>query len=293
MKRLWTALRYTFAGLRGSILGWGLGLGLYGMMIIPMYETLAGKGDAFQKMVAGYPPEFLAFFGASVNSMLTPGGFLGMYAFSMLPIILGIFSVIAGSSVIVGDEERGRLDLILAHPVGRSMFFLGRTLGLTAGALAIHLLAWLGFSLLLRSSSMGFTMGQMAVPFLPLLVQVLFFSMLALLLSLLLPSRNLAAMTTGALMVISYVVSSMSFMDERLAGAARFMPYHYFQTVMSFEELNLGWLFSLLAISIGMAVAAWYLFLRRDIRLSGEGSWKVFQIFKFRRGMLGIHTRRV
>ncbi len=275
MKRFWTTFRYTFASLRGQILGWGIGIGLYGLMIIPVYDKMAARGEAFQKMIAGYPPEFLAFFGATVKSMLTPAGFLGMYAFSMLPVIVGIFALIAGSGLIAGDEERGRLDLILAHPVGRTSFFFGRVAGLVAGALAIHLLAWLGFCLLLGKSSMGFAMGQMMVPFLPLLAQILFFTMLALLLSLLLPSRNLAAMVTGLVMLASYITASMAFMDEKLASLAKVMPYHYFQTVMSFQELNVGWLFSLLGISVLMAAAAWLLFLRRDIRLGGEGSWRL------------------
>ncbi len=137
MKRLWTTFRYTFRGLRGSILGWGLGLGLYGLMIVPMYERFAGQREQFQQMIANYPPEFLAFFGATVDSMLTPAGFLGMYAFSMLPIIIGIFAVLAGSGLIVSDEERGRLDLILAHPAGRTAFFFGRFLGLLAACAAL------------------------------------------------------------------------------------------------------------------------------------------------------------
>jgi ABC-2 type transport system permease protein len=237
MKRMWTTLRYTFTGLRSQILGWGLGLGLYGLMIVPMYEKFAGQGEQFRQLIANYPPEFLAFFGATVNSMMTPAGFLGMYAFSMLPVIAGIFAVLAGSGLIVSDEERGRLDLILAHPAGRTAFFFGRFLGL--------------------------------------LVQILVYATLALILSLLLPARSLAAMAGGAIMVISYTVSSLAFMDERMATLAKFMPYHYFQTTLSFRELNTGWLFALVGISALMVGAAWLRFIRRDIRLSGEGSWRL------------------
>jgi len=275
MKRLFTTIRYTYTGSRGSILGWGLGLALYGLMIVPMYETFAGQGDQFQQMIANYPPEFLAFFGATVESMLTPDGFLGMYAFSMLPIIIGIFAVLAGSGLIVGDEERGRLDLIIAHPVGRSSFFFGRSLGILAAALSIHILGWLGFSLLLGGSSLGFGWGQMAVPFLTLLVQTVFYVALALMLSMLLPSRNLAAVVSGAVMVTSYLISSMAFMDESMETLAKLMPYHYFQTVLSFQELNLNWLFALLGISAIMVMIAWLRFTRRDIRLSGEGNWRI------------------
>ena len=282
MKRLMTTLRYTFVGLKGQILGWGVGLGLYGLMIVPMYETFAAQGDQFQQMISSYPPEFLAFFGATVNSMLTPAGFLGMYAFSMLPIIIGIFAVLAGSGLVLGDEERGRLDLIIAHPVGRSSFFFGRSLGILAATLTIHLLGWLGFSLLLGGSSLGFGWGQMIVPFLTLLIQILFYVALALMLSMLLPSRNLAAVVSGAVMVTSYLVSSLAFVDESMATLAKLMPYHYFQTVLSFQELNLEWLVALLGISAVMVAIAWLRFVRRDIRLSGEGSWRVPSLSKRR-----------
>jgi ABC-2 type transport system permease protein len=248
-----------------------------------MYETFAGRQDTFQKMLASYPPEFLAFFGATVNSMLTPAGFLGMYAFSMMPVIIGIFAVMAGSSLIIGDEERGRLDLILSHPVGRPAFFFGRTLGVLGASLSIMFLGWLGFSILISGSSLGFNWGQMLIPFFPLLVQVLFYVTLALMLSMFLPSHNLAAMISGAIMVISYFVSSMAFMDERVAAASKLMPYHYFQTVLSWSELNLTWLVVLLGFSAGMIVIAWLRFVRRDIRLSGEGSWHLPLLSKHRK----------
>ncbi|MBN2149667.1 MAG: ABC transporter permease subunit [Anaerolineales bacterium] len=275
MNRLWTTLRYTFTGLRGQTLGWGLGFALYGLMIVPMYGMISQQQDQLQQMIASYPPEFLAFFGGDANSLITPAGFLKMYAFSMMPVIIGIFAVIAGSGLIASDEEHGRLDLIIAHPVGRSAFFWGRLLGLLAASLSIMFLGWLGFCLLLGGSSLGFNWGEMAVPFLSLLAQILVYASLALLLSMFLPSRNLAAMLSGVVMVSSYMVSSLAFMDERMAAAAKLMPYHYFQPVLSFADLDLGWLLALLAASALMCLVAWLRFTRRDIRLSGEGSWRL------------------
>jgi len=283
MKSLWTTFRYTFRGLRGQTLGWGIGLALYGLMIVSMYDTMAAQQDQLQQMMASYPQEFLAFFGGDADSLITPAGFLGMYAFSMMPVIIGIFAVLAGSGLIVSDEERGRLDLIITHPVGRSAFFFGRALGVLAAAVSIHLLGWLGFSLMLGSSSMDFNWGQMLVPFLSLLAQTLVYVTLGLLLSMLLPSRGLAAMLTGLVVVASYFVSSLSFMDERMAALSKLMPYHYFQTVLSFAELNAGWLFALLGASLLMTLLAWWRFLRRDIRLSGEGSWRLPLLARRRR----------
>ena len=274
MKRLWTTFRYTYTGLRGQIIGWGLGLALYGLMIVPLYDKMAAQNDRLQQMIASYPPEFLAFFGADTTSLVTPAGYLGMYAFSMLPFIVGIFAVITGSGLIVNDEEHGRLDLIVAHPVGRSSFFWGRFLGFLGAALSIMLLGWLGFSVLLSRSSLGFSWGQMAVPFLSLLIQTLIYATFGLLLSMLLPSRSLAAIVSGIFMLLSYIISSLSSLDQRLETVAKVLPYHYYQTVLSFQQLNLTWLLALLGISLAMTVLAYIRFFRRDIRLSGEGSWR-------------------
>jgi ABC-2 type transport system permease protein len=286
MERFWSTLRHTLRGLVGQILGWGLGVAALGMMIVSMYDSMMSEQGKFIELMENYPPEFLAFFGADTASMLTPEGYLGMYGFSMLPVIVGIFAVMAGGSLIAGDEEHGRLDLILAHPVGRTTFFFGRLLGFYAAALAIMAIAWLGFSLLLGGSSIEISWGQMALPFLPLLVQTLIYGTLALLLSLLLPSGKLAAMVVGLVMVTSYLVSSLSTLNESLSQAAKLLPYAYFQGSTAIHNLNLTWLFSLSGASAIMAGLAWWRFVRRDIRLSGEGSFRL-GLLRWKRGAPG------
>lgn len=278
MKRLFTTFRYSILSLKGQILGWSLGVGLYGVLIVQMFETLAAQQGQLQKMIANYPKEFLAFFGGDAASIMTPEGYLHMYAFSMLPIIISVFSILVGSGMVVSDEERGRLDLIIAHPVGRSTFFFGRFLGILAAMLSILIMGWVGFSLLLGKSSLGVNSGQMVVPFISLFVQIFFYVAFTLLLSLLLPSRNLAAVVSGIFVVSSYFISSLAFMDEKLMTISKLMPYHYFQTVLEIDNLNITWIFSLLAISILMVIFAWFRFVKKDIRLTGEGSWK-FRFF--------------
>ena len=275
MKRIFTTLRHTLYRFRGQILGWGLGLAALGLIIVPFYGVFGARQEEFKRMIENYPKEFLAFFGADPTSVLTPEGYIGMYAFSMLPVIIGIFAVMAGSGLLVADEEHGRLDLIVAHPVGRSALFFGRALALAAAALGIMLVAWLGFCLPLSASHMGLTWGQMALPFLPLLAQTLVYAALALLLSMLLPSRSLAATLAGLVMVASYMLSSLSSLDARLAAVARWLPYAYYDGARAIHNLNWAWLLGLLACSAVMTLLAWQLFLRREIRVSGEGSLRL------------------
>jgi ABC-2 type transport system permease protein len=282
MNRLWTTFRYTFVSFWGQILGWGLGIAALGLLIVSFYGIFMGRQEEFMQMVEGYPPEFLAFFGGDAAALLTPEGYLHMYGFSMLPVIVGIFAVIAGSGLIVSDEERGRLDLILSYPVGRAAFFFGRLLAFVAATLAILFIAWLGFCLPLLWSDMPITWGQMALPFLPLLAQLLIYGTLALLLAMLLPSRNLAATVAGLVMVVSYFLTSMAGFAEGLTTITKLLPYAYFQGTAAIHDLNLTWLFGLLAISVLMAGLAGWRFLRRDIRLSGEGSLRQFSLLRLR-----------
>ena len=120
-----TAFRYAVSKSRGAILGWGLGLFAFGLIIIPIYDAMAAQLDGFIQLVDSYPPQLSAFFG-DLTKMATPAGFLGVEYFSYMHIILGMYALGAGSAMLATDEESGRLDLLLAHPVSRTSFFFGR-----------------------------------------------------------------------------------------------------------------------------------------------------------------------
>lgn len=268
-----TELRYALIRFRSQIVGWGLGIAALGLIIVTFFDTFMQQQENFLRMIENYPPEFLAFFGGDAATLATTEGYLGMYGFSMLPVIIGIFAVIAGSGLIAADEESGRLDLIMAHPLGRSAFFLSRLLALVITTVAILFLGWLGFSLLLGTSSLDVTPMEMILPFLSVLVQSLIYSSLALFLSMILPARRLAAIGAGLVLVISYFVTSLSFLNESLTTIGQFLPYAYFQGSEAISDFNLGWFLGLLTASLLVSVLAWWRFVRRDIRVVGEGSW--------------------
>ena len=275
MKRFWTTFRYTFQWFRGQILGWGIGIASLGLLIVAFYDVFGERQGDFIKMIESYPPEFLAFFGTDATGLVSPEGYLGMYGFSFLPIIIGFFAVLAGTNLIARDEERGRLDLVIAHPVGRTAFFFGRSLAFIGATVSILLLGWLGFCVMLNDSSLGITWGEMALPFTSSLAQALIYGTLALLLSMVLPARNFASILSGLIMVVGYVLSSMASLNENLGTIAKLFPYTYFQGSDAFSPLNLTWLLALFGASAAMVLLAWWRFMRRDIRLSGEGSFRL------------------
>lgn len=268
-----TELSYTLSRFRWQIVGWGLGVAALGLLIVGFYDTFMEQQEGLLAMLESYPPEFLAFFGGDATSLSTPEGYLGMYGFSMLPVILGIFAVMAGSGLIASDEEGGQLDLMLAYPLSRSAFFLARILALLVASILIIVIGMMGFAILSGRPSLDIPLGTMTLPFIPLLAQILVYSSLALLLSMLLPARKLAAMLAGLVMAVSYVLSSLASLHDGLGYVSQFLPYAYYQGSEAMNGLNLAWLAGLLMASAVFTLLAWWRFTRRDVRVAGEGRW--------------------
>ena len=85
-------------------------------------------------------------------------------------------------------------------------------------------------------------------------------------------------------MVASYFLSSLSSLNEGLEYVAQFLPYAYFQGSDALNGLNLPWLLGLLVTILVLSLVAWWRFLRRDIRVAGEGRWAPVERIRFRLG---------
>lgn len=269
-----TVFRHHLVRMRGQMLGWGVAMMLFAVFISSFYKTILDQREQIEAMIKSYPPEMLAFFG-NVTTVATPEGYLTLEFFSLAPIILGVFAVMAGSGLLVADEEGGLLDLILAHPVSRASLFSGRLLAYVVATIGILLLTWLGFVLTMPWSGLNVGWGAMALPFVSLLGVLLVFGTMALLLSLLLPSRRLAATIVGFLLVASYFVTSLANLNDALKTLTWVSPLSYFQSGDAMAGLNVGWFGGLVLVALIFAGSAWQSFERRDIRVGGEHGWRL------------------
>ncbi|HEY69280.1 MAG TPA: ABC transporter permease subunit [Anaerolineae bacterium] len=275
-----TIFRHTFRRSRGAILGWGLGLFALGLMIIPIFDILADQQEQLNQLLEMYPPELIAFFG-DFSEIASPSGFLGIEYFSYMPLILGIYGIIAGSGLIVGDEENGTLDLIMGYPLSRTSFFIGRVLSVFLTLISIIIIAWLGIGIpSLTTESFSIHWGELFLPFLSLLAILLLFTSLALLMSMLLPSRRSAAMVTGILLVASFFINGFASINEDLQPIADFLPLKYYQGGDALNGLNWNWVAGLLGFALLFVLLSWWQYQRRDIRVAGEGSWSLLDTFR-------------
>jgi ABC-2 type transport system permease protein len=125
--RMWTEVLSETLGERSrSLIWWALGvIGLVGLTVAfyPSVEDSSGLSDYAKDL-----PESLRglFVGGEIDITSGPG-YLNSQVFAMTaPLILLIFSIGAGGWAVAGEEERGTLDLLLAHPIRRGSFVAQR-----------------------------------------------------------------------------------------------------------------------------------------------------------------------
>jgi ABC-2 type transport system permease protein len=278
---MFAEFKHTLRRLRGQIVGWGIGLGLYGLMMVSLFDSIVNI-EGIEELLANYPPELMAFFGDSMTGFTSPEGYIDLYYFFYMPVIIGIFAVSVGASLLVGDEEKGTLDLILAYPVSRTALFWGRWLGFAAATAVILFISWLSWTIPAGSVGLDLTWLELLRPFIPLLAILLFWGGLALLLSYFLPSARAASMTTGSLLVANFLLNGLANANEDLTAVTEYLPLHFFQSGDAIGGINGRWLTGLLAAAVAFALLAWLRFQRRDIRVGGEGSWSLTSLFRRR-----------
>jgi ABC-2 type transport system permease protein len=265
--------KHALRRLRGQTIGWSIGIGLYGMLMAMLFDSVS-QIEGMQELLASYPDEFFAFFG-DLMAITTPLGYLDIYFFNYMTVIIGIFAVGTAAGLLAGDEERGTLDLILAHPVSRSALFWGRALAYAVATMVVLGVGWLSWVIPSGSSGMGLTWIELLRPFGPLLAQLLLFGMLALLLSMVMPSSRSAGMVAGGLLVANYLLVGLANINEDLKAIVDWTPLHFYQGGYAADGLKWDWLGGLLAAAALLALLAWWRFGQRDIRVGGEGGWRL------------------
>jgi len=266
--------KHTLRRLRGNIIGWGIGMFLYALMMGGLYSSMKDLGDQYMQLLKSYPPEFMAFF-PSIQDFTSPIGYIDTYFSSYMPIILAIFAIGSCAKLLVGDEEKGILDLVGAHPISRASLYWSRFLGFVTATLIIMVISWLGWVIPAENAGFTLTPVDFALPFLPLLAELMLFGAFALFLSMLMPSARLASGLTGALLVGNFLLIGMSGLNEKLLPIYEVSPLYFHQGAKAIEGVNWGWLGGLFGVSLVLTLMAWWLFERRDIRVGGEAGWKL------------------
>lgn len=120
---------------RRGFLGWALAITAIAAMYSSMWPVMGG-GSGLASAVDSFPKSLRDAF--HLEDYGTAPGYFGSTVFGLLvPILLAVFGIAAGTRAIAGDEEAGTLDLVMAHPVTRVRLAVSRYLSVLAAIVLV------------------------------------------------------------------------------------------------------------------------------------------------------------
>lgn len=250
---------------RGAILGWGIGLVLFGAMYIVVYPEMADQLAALSDISA---------YQAMGVEMSTFEGYLASAVVQYLAIILGVYGLITGTGTLAGEEDSGTLELLLATPLTRWQIVLIKALALAIVMFLILVIAGAGSAAILGATEIEteVTPQDLFVAILSAWPIVFLFTMLSLFLGAYLPSRRAAATVATVVFILAYFGESLSGMVNSLEPVRPFSPFYHFETgsALFTEGISPEGPLILSGVALLFLILAVLSFSRRDVTV---GAW--------------------
>jgi ABC-2 type transport system permease protein len=252
---------------RRGLLLWSVGLiGMVALMMA-VYPTVRDD-PALNDLVKRYPDALKSVIGfGGALDYASPAGYLGSELFSfMIPLLLIIAAVAAGSGAVAGEEERGTMELLLTLPIARGRLVLEKLASLMAEVAGLGVVLWASLWIGAVSIDMHISGAHLAAGTVSAVLVGVLFGALALAIGAATGRRGLSIGLTCALAVAAYLVNVLAPLAELLSDARRASPFWYYSSSdplrQGLETVNVLVLVAAIAAVCGMAVLA---FRRRDV----------------------------
>lgn len=246
-----------------ALIGWALGLAAVVGMYLPLYPSIGGNPE-FVAIIESLPPELVAALNydqITSGAGYTQGTVYGLIGF----VILTIAAVAWGAAAIAGDEERGTLELTLAHGVSRQQLVLERFAAIVVKL--VSLVAWVTLLVAalngpseLELEASGILGGGLA-----LLGTGLVTAAIGVLAGALTGRRMIAVGAAAGVAVAGYAGSALGNQNSDLEWLHALSPYYWAfggNPLAEGADATVGLLFAVTVVAAAVAVVA---FRRRDV----------------------------
>jgi ABC-2 type transport system permease protein len=252
---------------RRSLVWWTLGLVALIGINVAFYPSVRDD-PALSEYAKDLPESVRALFAGGELDIASPIGYLNSQIYALMaPLVLLIFSIGAGAGAVAGEEERGTLDLLLAHPVRRRDYVVQRFLALAAlvAALTIVLLATVAVGSALVDLDIGF--GRLVAASAAVGLLAVLYAAVALAVGALTPGRAKAIAVAAGLALAAWIFDGLAQAVDVLERWRPASPYYHAlgQNPLRDGPNWGGWAVLAAATAVLVAVAAAGLE-RRDVR---------------------------
>lgn len=250
---------------RNAIIGWSIGLAFLPLIYISIYPQYAEPMEAFQDM------EIYDAMGMSFGNF---DEWVASILIAMLPIVLAIYAVVDATGTLAGEEDHGRLELLIALPTPRWQIVTVKAIAHGIALSIILLIEGLVSAVVFLAIESQVETNMSAVDMVWSLLYtwplVMTFGMLSLFLGAFCPRRRIAAMTATVIVIASYFGNSLSSQVSALESLQPLFPFYYLDATGSLFEKGpqASDVLTLLGVALAALGLAVFFFQRRDITVS-------------------------
>lgn len=195
---------------RRALAGWCVGSVAYVALIAAIFPSLADSGS-LDKLLDSYPDALKSLFGISSGGTLSSGaGFLDAELFSfMLPLLVLVLAIGSGARTFAGEEDAGRLELVLAYPVRRRAAVLAKGVAVAVEVIAVSACSGVAIGVSSPIFDLELSVGRIAAAVAGLALLGVLFAWVALAVGAASASRGLAVGLPAGLAAAGYLVSGL------------------------------------------------------------------------------------
>lgn len=250
-----------------GIIGWGLGLCFFPVVYIGIYPSVADEMAAFADI------EFYAAMGMSLGTFTD---WVASILVVFLPLVAAIYAIINNTGTLAGEEEDGRLEMLVTLPIPRWQVVAAKALAFSVSSAVIYLIvslvSWGVFEVIKDQIETSLVGADMFRAVMSGWILVLSVGMISLFLAAFSSRRRIASMIAAAILVVSYFGSNLAASTNVLEPFEPFFLFTYLDA--SGSAILEGQAFGDILVLVGVALASFILavifFQRRKLTV---GAW--------------------
>src|SRR5262245_2348648 len=193
-----------------ALAGWCVGIVGYVALIASIFPSIE-HSPQLNDLIESYPDVLKSLFGITGTGNIASGaGFLDAELFSfMLPLLILVLAISSGARTLAGEEDAGRLELVLAYPVRRRSAVVAKGLAVALEVLLACVTATAAILVFDVVVGLDLSLGHVGGAFASLVALGLFYGWLSLAVGAAYPSRALALGIAAGAAAASYLVGGL------------------------------------------------------------------------------------
>ena len=175
-------------------------------MIFPSIES----SPDFNDLVKNYPDVLKSLFGIEGGDITSGAGYLDVELFSlMLPLLVLVLAIGSGAQTLAGEEDAGRLELVLSYPVRRRDAVLEKGAAVACEILAVCVVVFITILAFDALVGLDLSASKLGAAVVSLAALGLLYGWLALAVGAVIPSRALAIGIPAGAAAAAYLVNGL------------------------------------------------------------------------------------